>query len=59
MSLNTHLTELRRKHEALSRQVEEEARAPGADSLTIAQLKKRKLAIKQQIERLSTAETVH
>ncbi len=59
MSLNTHLSELRRKHEALSRQVEEEARAPGSDSLTLAQLKKRKLAIKQQIERLSTQEMVH
>ncbi|UWQ22868.1 YdcH family protein [Jannaschia sp. W003] len=53
MSLDTHLQELRRKHEALSRQVESEARAPGSDSLTLADLKKRKLAIKQQIERLS------
>ena len=59
MSLNTHLSELRRKHEALSRKVEEEARAPGSDSLTLSELKKRKLAIKQQIERLSTEETVH
>lgn len=58
MSLTSHLQELRKKHDALSRQVEEEARAPGSDSLAIAELKKRKLAIKEQIERLD-AGAVH
>ena len=58
MSPNPHLQELRRKHEALSRQVEVEARSPGSDTLTLSDLKKRKLVLKQEIERL-TAETVH
>ena len=58
MSLTSHLQELRKKHETLSRQVEEQQRSPGVDSAAISEMKKRKLAIKQQIERLS-AQTAH
>ena len=58
MSLNSHLSELRKKHEILSEQVEAESRHPAADSIAITEMKKRKLAIKQQIERLSSA-TAH
>jgi hypothetical protein len=58
MSLNSHLHELRKKHETLSRQVEEEQRSPSADTIVLSEMKKRKLAIKQQIERLST-QTAH
>ncbi|CTQ32300.1 YdcH family protein [Jannaschia rubra] len=53
MSLTSHLSELRKKHETLSRQVEEEARNPAVDSVALTEMKKRKLAIKQQIEKLS------
>lgn len=53
MSLNSHIEELRRKHDVLSRQVEAESRNPGSDSLELTALKRRKLAIKQQIARLS------
>jgi hypothetical protein len=55
MSLTSHLSELRKKHESLSQQVEAEARSPGVDSISLTQLKKRKLAIKQEIEKLSAA----
>ncbi len=55
MSLNSHLQELRKKHEMLSKQVEEEARSPGCDSVALTDMKKRKLAIKQQIVRLTEA----
>lgn len=54
MSLTSHLQELRKKHESLSRQVEEHQRSPGTDSVAISEMKKRKLAIKQQIERLGS-----
>lgn len=54
MSLTSHLAELRKKHEFLSRQVEEEARNPATDSIALTEMKKRKLAIKQQIEKLSS-----
>ena len=53
MSLTSHLQELRRKHEALSDRVEQAQRSPSVDGLEIADLKKKKLRIKEEIERLS------
>ncbi|WP_339769952.1 DUF465 domain-containing protein [uncultured Pseudosulfitobacter sp.] len=53
MSLSAHLTELKKKHENLSEAVEKELRAPGADTLKVAELKKQKLRLKEQITRLS------
>ncbi len=55
MTLSAHVQELRRKHAALSAEVEEELRHPGSDDLHIAELKKKKLRLKEEIERLSTA----
>lgn len=53
MTIASHLQELRRKHEALSDTVEKEQRSPGADALRIADLKKQKLKLKEEIARLS------
>ena len=53
MSLTSHLQELRRKHEALSQQVEAAQRSPGVDDLEIAEMKKQKLRLKEEIVRLS------
>ncbi|MEM6677396.1 MAG: DUF465 domain-containing protein [Pseudomonadota bacterium] len=53
MSLTPRITELRRKHDVLSKQIEFEQRRPASDDLEIALLKKRKLEIKDQIARLS------
>lgn len=53
MSLSSHLTELKKKHQHLSEVVEQEQRAPGSDGLSLAELKKKKLKLKEQIERLS------
>lgn len=53
MSVIAHLDELKRRHEVLSRQVEEEQRAPGSSDLAIANLKKQKLKIKEEITRLT------
>jgi len=53
MSLNSHLAELRRKHQTLSEEVEAAQRSPGIDGLHVARLKKEKLALKQEIHRLS------
>ena len=58
MSIDTHLRELRKKHETLSRQVEAEGRSPGADTLVLSSLKKQKLALKQEIARLSAPQAV-
>lgn len=54
MSLQSHLTELRRKHEMLSSRIETEQKRPGSDDLTIATMKKEKLKLKEEIARLST-----
>ncbi|MCK0151630.1 DUF465 domain-containing protein [Marivita sp. S6314] len=53
MSLTSHLQELKRKHQSLSEEVEQAQRAPGVDDLAIASLKKQKLRLKEEIERLS------
>jgi hypothetical protein len=54
MSLSSHLTELRKKHQHLSEQVEVEQRRPGTDDLRLSELKKQKLRLKEEIQRLST-----
>jgi hypothetical protein len=53
MSLSSHLIELKKKHEHLSFEVEQAQRAPGVDGLRVAELKKQKLKLKEEIERLS------
>ena len=53
MSLSAHLEELKKKHQALSEQVEEAQRSPGVSDLEIAELKKQKLRLKEEIARLS------
>jgi len=53
MSMSSHLTELKKKHQHLSTEVEAAQRAPGADGLQVASLKKQKLKLKEEIERLS------
>lgn len=52
MTVASHLQELRRKHESLSTMVEQEQRSPGADDLRIAEMKKMKLRLKEEITRL-------
>lgn len=54
MTVTSHISALRQKHQALSDQVEAAQRAPGADPLSIAEMKRRKLRLKEEIERLQT-----
>ncbi len=53
MSLGSHVEELKKKHQNLSEQVEQAQRAPGATDQEIADMKKQKLRLKEEIERLS------
>ena len=55
MSLGSHIAELRRKHETLSEKVDAAQRSPGTNDLEIADMKKQKLRLKEEIERLSHA----
>lgn len=52
MSMDSHIAELKRKHQELSDQVEAIQRAPGSSDAEISQLKKEKLKLKEEIERL-------
>jgi len=54
MSVLTHVHELKKKHEALSSKIEEALRSPSTDDLYISDLKKQKLRLKEQIQRLSS-----
>lgn len=56
MSLGSHLTELRKKHQTLSDVIETEQRHPAADDLNIKQLKLKKLQLKQEIVKLEAVE---
>ncbi len=53
MTMASHLAELRKKHENLSDMVERAQRSPGTSDLQIAEWKKQKLKIKEEITRLS------
>ena len=55
MSLSSHLQELRKKHEHLSHEVEEAQRSLSFDDLELTALKKQKLKIKEEIERLTAS----
>lgn len=54
MSLSAHVDQLKKKHETLSDAVERAQRAPSVDGLDIADLKKQKLRLKEEITRLSS-----
>ncbi|WP_298680142.1 YdcH family protein [uncultured Lentibacter sp.] len=55
MSLNAHVEELKRKHQTLSDRVEDLQRAPSTSDAEIAELKKQKLKIKEQISRIEAS----
>ena len=52
MSLESHLSELERRHEALKREIEEAQTHPGFDDMEVAALKRRKLHVKDEIAKL-------
>lgn len=52
MPLQNHLVELERKHQALEREIEDAIAHPGTDDLRIAQLKRRKLQLKDELSKL-------
>jgi hypothetical protein len=52
MSMQSHLAELQKKHQALEEQISDCQAHPAVDDLIIVELKRRKLAVKEEIERL-------
>jgi hypothetical protein len=59
MSMETHLAELNRRHQALEQQISEARQHPSVDDLTIVELKRRKLQVKDEIARLKADASVH
>ncbi|CUH84666.1 YdcH family protein [Thalassovita mediterranea] len=53
MGLTSHIEELKKKHSDLSHRVEAAQRAPGTSDAEIAEMKKQKLRLKEEITRLS------
>ena len=52
MSLANHLEELQRKHGDIEREIDEAMLHPSVDDLEIVKLKRLKLALKDEIEKL-------
>jgi hypothetical protein len=61
MPLQNHLTELERKHQALEREIQDALAHPSTNDLKLAELKRRKLQLKDEITKLKGASprTVH
>ena len=59
MSLANHLETLQRKHGDIERELDEAMLHPSVDDLLIVRLKRRKLAIKDEIEKLKSNPTHH
>jgi len=54
MSLESHLSELMRRHQALKAEIEENENHPAIDEAVVHELKRKKLALKDEIEKLRT-----
>ena len=61
MTIQAHLVELERKHKSLEHELHEALVHLSTDDLQIVELKRRKLMVKDQIERLrqTADDTVH
>jgi hypothetical protein len=59
MAIESHLAELEKRHQALEQEINEALAHPSADDLQIAELKRKKLHVKDEIERLRQGVLVH
>jgi hypothetical protein len=54
MSVESHIVELSRKHSELEKKITETKNHPSHDPLELASLKRRKLLLKDEIERMKS-----
>jgi hypothetical protein len=52
MSMQSHLAELERKHQALEAEINDCLTHPAVDDLKVVELKRKKLLVKDEIQRL-------
>jgi hypothetical protein len=59
MAIESHLAELEKRHQALEQEISEALTHPSSDDLQIAELKRKKLHVKDEIARLRQEVFVH
>jgi hypothetical protein len=59
MAIESHLAELERRHQALEQEINEALTHPSTDDLRVAELKRRKLHVKDEIARLRQDVSIH
>ena len=59
MAIESHLAELERRHQTLEQEISDALAHPSTDDLQIAELKRRKLQVKDEITRLRQDAVVH
>jgi hypothetical protein len=59
MAIEAHLAELEKRHHALEQEISEALTHPSADNLKIAELKRKKLQVKDEIARLKQEAVLH
>jgi hypothetical protein len=58
MSMQSHLAELEKRHQALEQEINDCLAHPASDDLLIVELKRRKLQVKDEIVRLRQTSSV-
>ncbi|MET0279445.1 MAG: DUF465 domain-containing protein [Pseudorhodoplanes sp.] len=59
MSLQEHLVELKAQHQDLEEQIADALAHPSSDDSKIAELKRRKLHVKDEIARMQSSTSIH
>ena len=59
MSLDARLAKLQERHASLEEEISTASQHPSIDSIEISELKRRKLALKEEIEKLKSEPTLH
>lgn len=59
MTIQAHIAELERRHRALEDEIADAMNHPSIDGLKLAELKRRKLQVKDEIERARLGVSVH
>jgi hypothetical protein len=59
MAIQAHLAELEKRHQALEDEINDAIAHPSTDDLKVAELKRRKLLLKDEIARLRQDASVH
>lgn len=59
MTMDAHLSKLQERHASLEVEIAEMTQHPSADSLELREMKRRKLLLKEEIERIKSEPVLH